>query len=141
VLVDNIYMPSTIKEILFQSAVLAVIFLGALAVVQSTQAWNPPGQGPTGGNATPFLHTGSTNQVKDGPLGVEDLILDQLCIGADCKTGLGVPNCQVCIAAGTANGPLAAEQCVPFDGSTAFSGREDGSNGRGTHLTVRVVCP
>jgi hypothetical protein len=129
------------KKAFQQSVALTAVLSVVLLVAGGVSAWTPPAQAPTAGNASPLLHTGPENQTKDGSLGVETAVVDQLCLGADCKTTWPVPDCRICVKAGVVNSGISAEQCAPFDNTVAYAGREDSSHGRGTNVYVRVICP
>ena len=74
-------MPKFIRTIL-PHAILTMLVIG----VATAYAWTAPTQSPPNGNVAAPVNVGSVDQVKSAGLGVTNLIANQICFGADCRS-------------------------------------------------------
>jgi hypothetical protein len=139
-------MSSTFTQFVRQFTVLAAALTLALGFSLIATAWTGPTGTPPNDNAAPPINVGANSQVKAGGLGVTNLVADQLCFGADCKSSwpqvvsAGVSSCEICVRGGVSNGGYGSWQCKPFNGGVAASGAESSNAGRGTTVEVEVRC-
>jgi hypothetical protein len=87
-------MKSPLYSFVLQFAISASALAAAILFVVTAAAWTGPTAAPPNGDVPPPLNAGPVGQVKQGGLGVTNLVADQMCFGADCRTGWS----------GTANG-------------------------------------
>ncbi len=78
------------------------IALSIFAVCFVVLAWTGPGLEPPGGNVPSALHTGTTGQVKDGPLGIEGVLHAYTNLIVDGDVGIGTTPGTKLDVAGTA---------------------------------------
>ena len=74
-------MPKFIRTIL-PHAILTMLVIG----VATAYAWTAPTQSPPNGNVAAPINVGAVDQVKAAGLGVTNLIANQICFGADCRS-------------------------------------------------------
>lgn len=77
-------MHSDFVKFVRQFSVLTALLTAILSTAFLAIAWTGPTGTPPNNNASPAIHVGATTQIKEGSLGVVDLVADRLCLGADC---------------------------------------------------------